>query len=53
MWTNEAPESLIIKAVQAQLLNFLPQEIPYILKPTLEFYEVNETGNVKLYKLRT
>ncbi|XP_019872109.2 GTPase Era, mitochondrial [Aethina tumida] len=46
MWTNEAPESLIIKAVQAQLLNFLPQEIPYILKPTLEFYEVNETGKI-------
>ncbi|CAH0564185.1 unnamed protein product [Brassicogethes aeneus] len=46
-WTNETPENLVLKAVQATLLNFLPQEIPYTLKPELELFEQNNlTGDI-------
>ncbi|XP_055538314.1 GTPase Era, mitochondrial [Wyeomyia smithii] len=37
--TDQTPENLIVQSVQARLLDYLPQEIPYLLQTELEFYE--------------
>ncbi|XP_053683286.1 GTPase Era, mitochondrial [Sabethes cyaneus] len=37
--TDQTPEELIVQSVQARLLDYLPQEIPYLLDTELEFYE--------------
>lgn len=44
VWTDQNAEQVIISAVQAKLLDFLPQEIPYRLKPEIEYLDVNEDG---------
>ncbi|XP_050091243.1 GTPase Era, mitochondrial [Anopheles aquasalis] len=38
--TDQSPEQLIVQSVRARLLDFMPQEIPYLLQTELEFYEV-------------
>ncbi|XP_058066607.1 GTPase Era, mitochondrial [Anopheles bellator] len=38
--TDQSPEQLIVSSVRARLLDFMPQEIPYLLRTELEFYEV-------------
>ncbi|ETN64562.1 GTP-binding protein era [Anopheles darlingi] len=38
--TDQSPEQLITQSVRARLLDFMPQEIPYLLQTELEFYEV-------------
>uniref|UniRef100_A0A182QTP0 GTPase Era, mitochondrial n=1 Tax=Anopheles farauti TaxID=69004 RepID=A0A182QTP0_9DIPT len=38
--TDQTPEQLIVQSVQARLLDFMPQEIPYQLQTELEYYEV-------------
>lgn len=43
-WTDQEPESIIVQSVKAVLLKNLPQEVPYLLKPQIEFFEVNDTG---------
>lgn len=37
-YTDQPPEGLVVQSVRAQLLNFLPQEIPYLLKSEIEYY---------------
>uniref|UniRef100_A0A1Q3F6L3 GTPase Era, mitochondrial n=1 Tax=Culex tarsalis TaxID=7177 RepID=A0A1Q3F6L3_CULTA len=37
--TDQTPEELIVQSVRARLLDYLPQEIPYLLHTELEFYE--------------
>lgn len=37
--TDQSPEELIVQSVRARLLDYLPQEIPYLLHTELEFYE--------------
>ncbi|XP_058464734.1 GTPase Era, mitochondrial [Malaya genurostris] len=37
--TDQNPEEMIIQSVRARLLDYLPQEIPYLLQTELEFYE--------------
>lgn len=44
-WSDHTPEDIITRTVQATLLDFLPQEIPYKLVTKLEHYEVTENGN--------
>ena len=44
IWSDQTAEEIITKSVKAKLLDFLPQEIPYTLKPELEFFNVNEKG---------
>ncbi|KAL1497713.1 hypothetical protein ABEB36_008625 [Hypothenemus hampei] len=46
VWTDQTAESLIQKLVQAKLLDFLPQEIPYLLKAEIELLDVNEEGTI-------
>lgn len=46
-FTDQPPEELVVQSVRAQLLNFLPQEIPYLLKSELEFY-TRERGKLIL-----
>ncbi|KAK5640946.1 hypothetical protein RI129_009493 [Pyrocoelia pectoralis] len=41
-FTDQLPEKIIENTVKATLLDFLPQEIPYQMKPQLELYEVND-----------
>ncbi|KAM7343599.1 GTPase Era, mitochondrial [Cochliomyia hominivorax] len=40
-FTDEAPEDLIVESVRARLLDYLPQEIPYNLKTSIEYYSVD------------
>lgn len=40
-YTDRTPEDLIVQSVQAKLLDFLPQEIPYQLNCEMEFYSVD------------
>ncbi|XP_053680771.1 GTPase Era, mitochondrial [Anopheles nili] len=39
-YTDQPPEQLIVQSVRARLLDFMPQEIPYLLQTELEYYEV-------------
>jgi len=41
-FTDQDPENLVVQSVQAKLLDFLPQEIPYQLECQLEFYDVEK-----------
>lgn len=50
-FTDQPPEELVVQSVRAQLLNFLPQEIPYQLKSELEFY-TREKGNYIIHRLK-
>ncbi|CAG9773933.1 unnamed protein product [Ceutorhynchus assimilis] len=44
VWTDQSAEEVIQNSVRAKLLDFLPQEIPYILQTEIEFFDVNEEG---------
>lgn len=44
IWTDQSAEEIIIKTVQAKLLDFLPQEIPYNLKTDIEYFNINDEG---------
>jgi GTPase len=43
--TDQTPEKLIEEFVRARLLDYLPQEIPYLLKVTLEYFS-NENNKI-------
>lgn len=45
-WSDHTPEDIITRTVQATLLDFLPQEIPYKLVTKLEHYDVTDNGNL-------
>lgn len=47
-WTDQSSQELIVKTVQATLLDFLPQEIPYKLKTEMEFMDITDEGNYYL-----
>lgn len=44
VWTDQAAEDVIQSAVKAKLLDFLPQEIPYLLSAKLEYFNINSRG---------
>lgn len=44
-YSDQPPEELIVQSVRARLLDFLPQEIPYQLRPEIEFY-TRENGRI-------
>ncbi|XP_066256284.1 GTPase Era, mitochondrial [Euwallacea similis] len=44
VWTDQTAEIIIQNSVKAKLLDFLPQEIPYRLKPELEYFDLNDKG---------
>ncbi|KAL5286832.1 ERAL1 family protein [Megaselia abdita] len=44
-FTDERPEDLIVASVRARLLDFLPQEIPYLLKSEIEYF-AEENGTI-------
>ncbi|KAJ8943516.1 hypothetical protein NQ318_023026 [Aromia moschata] len=46
VWTDQSAETIIKNTVQATLLDFLQQEIPYNLKPAIEYFDVSETGAI-------
>lgn len=46
IWTNESTETVILNTVKATLLDFLPQEIPYNLKPQMEMCEEKDNGKL-------
>ncbi|CAH1997402.1 unnamed protein product [Acanthoscelides obtectus] len=46
VWTDQSTETIITNTVKAKLLDFIPQEIPYNLKPCMEYFNVDETGEV-------
>ncbi|XP_056648126.1 GTPase Era, mitochondrial [Diorhabda sublineata] len=47
VWTDQNPESIILNTVRGVLLDYLPQEIPYKLKPIMEYFHVDElTGKI-------
>ncbi|XP_066137882.1 GTPase Era, mitochondrial [Euwallacea fornicatus] len=46
VWTDQTAENIIQSSVKAKLLDFLPQEIPYRLKPELEYFDLNDEGTI-------
>lgn len=44
IWTDQTMETVILSTVKANLLNTLPQEVPYELKPEIELLEILEDG---------
>ncbi|VEN55914.1 unnamed protein product [Callosobruchus maculatus] len=46
VWTDQSAESIITNTVQAKLLDFIPQEIPYNLKSYMEYFNVDEAGKI-------
>ena len=44
-WSDQTSEDIILASVKAKLLDFLPNEIPYQLKPIVEYFEVNNEGS--------
>lgn len=44
VWTDQSREAIILNTVMATFLDFLPQEIPYKLKPVIEMCEENVNG---------
>ncbi|EFA08204.1 GTPase Era, mitochondrial-like Protein [Tribolium castaneum] len=44
IWSDKTAEEIIVDSVKAKLLDFLPQEIPYTLKPEMEFFNINDKG---------
>lgn len=51
VWSNQTDEDIIVSSVKAKFLDFLPQELPYRVKPEIEFFERNEQGNIFFYAL--
>ncbi|KAK7861931.1 hypothetical protein R5R35_009392 [Gryllus longicercus] len=45
-FTDESPEDLILQTVHSRLLEYLPQEIPYILEPEMEFFKIHPDGRI-------
>lgn len=45
VWTDKAAEDIIQSAVKAKMLDFLPQEIPYLLSAELEYFNINSQGD--------
>lgn len=41
IWSDRTAEQIIVDSVKAKLLDFLPQEIPYQLKPEMEFFNID------------
>nr|CAH7725739.1 unnamed protein product [Callosobruchus chinensis] len=46
VWTDQSAETIITNTVQAKLLDFIPQEIPYNLKSCMEYFNVDEAGTI-------
>ncbi|XP_067011520.2 GTPase Era, mitochondrial [Anabrus simplex] len=45
-FTDEPMEQIMIQAVQAKLLEHLPQEVPYNLSVAMEYLKVGRAGNI-------
>lgn len=48
VWSDQTAEDIIVSSVKAKFLDFLPQELPYKVKPEMEFFERNEKGKTIL-----
>lgn len=46
VWTDQTMEQIIVNSVKGILLQYLQQEIPYMLKPQMELFDINEEGRV-------
>lgn len=44
-FSDQSPETLIVQSVRARLLDYLPQEIPYLLNCEMDLYS-NEHGKI-------
>lgn len=42
--TDVPPQQLVLSILKAKLLENLPQEIPFKVKPVLEFWEETDAG---------
>ncbi|CAH1997401.1 unnamed protein product [Acanthoscelides obtectus] len=52
VWTDQSTETIITNTVKAKLLDFIPQEIPYNLKPCMEYFNVDETVSIAILVFR-
>lgn len=43
-FSDDTPENLIVDSVRARLLDYLPQEIPYKLETSMEYYSVEKSN---------
>jgi len=42
--TDCSPQELALKILKSKMLEFLPHDVPYLLKPVLEFWEEDSSG---------
>lgn len=45
VWTDQSNQRIIEDAVKAVLLDYLPQEIPYMLNVKMEYFKQHDDGN--------
>ncbi|KAK9723344.1 50S ribosome-binding GTPase [Popillia japonica] len=53
VWSDQTAENIILASVKAKFLDFIPQEIPYALKPCMEYFDVDEKGIITTIVLVT
>ncbi|XP_012275132.1 GTPase Era, mitochondrial isoform X2 [Orussus abietinus] len=46
IFSNQSFEDLIVQTVKAKLLDSLPNELPYILKPEMEHFTIRPDGSI-------
>ena len=46
VYTNQPPELVIERTVKAALLDYLPQELPYLISVKLEDFSVSADGSI-------
>lgn len=44
VWTDQSTQTIIEDAVKAVLLDYLPQEIPYMMKVNMEYFKEHDDG---------
>ena len=44
-WCNDTPESLIVQAVKAKVLDYCSHEVPYKIQCEMEMFDIEADGN--------
>ncbi|XP_017770442.1 PREDICTED: GTPase Era, mitochondrial [Nicrophorus vespilloides] len=47
VWSDQPPETIILNTVKAKFMDFLNEELPYVLVPEMELFEVDVNGVIK------
>lgn len=45
VWSDQKAEDIILNSVKAKCLDFFAEEIPYLLHPYMEYFDVDGKGS--------